>query len=48
MGIVVFLMEKSYLNIDEDKPIIKTDLIYRFLIEENNIDLFQQQINILR
>ena len=37
MGIVVFLMEKSYLNIDDDKPIIKTDLIYRFLIEENNI-----------
>lgn len=48
MGIVVFLMEKSYLNIDDDKPIIKTDLIYRFLIEENNIDLFQQHINIFK
>lgn len=48
MGIVVFLMEESYLNIDEDKPIIKSDLIYRFLIEENNIDLFQKQINIFK
>ncbi|WP_243292890.1 DUF3800 domain-containing protein [Bacillus sp. FJAT-47783] len=48
MGIVVFLMEKSYLNIGDDKPIIKSDLIYRFLIEENNIDLFQKQINIFK
>lgn len=48
MGIVVFLMEKSYLNIADDKPIIKSDLIYRFLIEENNIYLFQKQINIFK
>ncbi|OIJ14890.1 hypothetical protein BKP35_05500 [Anaerobacillus arseniciselenatis] len=48
MGIVVFLMEKSYLNIEDDKPIIKSDLIYRFLIEGNNIDLFQKQINIFK
>ncbi|WP_062106541.1 DUF3800 domain-containing protein [Bacillus niameyensis] len=48
MGIVVFLMEKTYLNIDDDKPIIKSDLIYRFLIEDNNIDLFQAQINIFK
>lgn len=48
MGIVVFLMEKSYLNINDDKPIIKSDLIYRFLIEKNNIDLFQKQINIFK
>ncbi|SLL37061.1 Uncharacterised protein [Mycobacteroides abscessus subsp. abscessus] len=48
MGIVVFLMEKSYLNIDDDKPIIKSDLIYRFLIEGQNIDLFQKQINIFK
>ncbi|WP_077065042.1 DUF3800 domain-containing protein [Gracilibacillus massiliensis] len=46
MGIIVFLMEKSYLNTNDDKPIIKSDLIYRFLIEENNIELFQKQINI--
>lgn len=48
MGIIVFLMEKSYLNVEDDKPIIKSDLIYRFLIEENNIDLFQKQINIFK
>ncbi|HEO8421825.1 DUF3800 domain-containing protein [Niallia sp. FSL W8-0635] len=48
MGIVVFLMEKSYLNIDDDKPIIKSDLIYRFLIEGQNIDLFEKQINIFK
>jgi hypothetical protein len=48
MGIVVFLMKKSYLNIDDDKPIIKSDLIYRFLIEGSNIDLFLKQINIFK
>ncbi len=48
MGIVVFLIEKSYLNIDDDKPIIKSDLIYRFLIEGDNIDLFQKHINIFK
>ncbi|MBM7650395.1 hypothetical protein JOC78_003385 [Bacillus ectoiniformans] len=48
MGIVVFLMEKSYLNIQDDKPIIKSDLIYRFLMEGNNIDLFQKQIHIFK
>jgi hypothetical protein len=44
MGIVVFLMEKSYLNITDDKPIIKSDLIYRFLIQNNNLEKFQNQI----
>lgn len=48
MGIVVFLMEKSYLKTDDDKPIIKSDLIYRFLMEENNIDLFQNQLHIFK
>lgn len=37
-------MEKLYLNIDDDKPIIKSNLIYHFLIGGNNIDLFQKQI----
>jgi len=32
-------MEKSYL-IDDNKPIIKSNLIYRILIGGNNIDLF--------
>lgn len=48
MGIVVFLMEKSYKCIDDDKPIIKSDLIYRFLVEGDNINKFQNQIKIFR
>lgn len=45
MGIVVFLLEKSYLeNTDVSK--IKSDLIYRFLIEQNNLERFQQQIRL--
>ncbi len=34
-----FLMEKSYL-IEDEKSIIKSNLIYRILIGGNNIDLF--------
>lgn len=48
MGIVVFLMEKLYLNLENDKPIIKSDLVYRFLSEGNNIELFQKKINIYK
>lgn len=48
MGIVVFLMEKTYLNISDDKPIVKSDLIYRFLIESDNLELFQKKMNIFK
>lgn len=48
MGIVVFLMEKSYINTSEVKPKVKSDLIYRFLIEKDNIEQFQKQINIFK
>lgn len=45
MGMVVFLLEQSYLeNTDASK--IKSDLIYRFLIEENNLVRFQKQIRL--
>lgn len=45
LGIVVFLLEKSYLE-DSDANIIKSDLIYRFLIEKNNLIRFQKQIRL--
>lgn len=41
-------MEKSYLNTNDDKPIVKSGLIYCFFIEDNNIKLFQKQINIFK
>lgn len=45
MGIVVFLLEKSYME-ETDSSIIKSDLIYRVLIEQNNIHRFQNQIKL--
>jgi hypothetical protein len=45
MGIVVFLLEKNYLD-NSDASIIKSDLIYRFLIEKDNLERFQQQIRL--
>lgn len=48
MGIVVFLIEKSYLETEDDKPVIKSDLIYRFLMENENIRRFQQQIKLFQ
>jgi hypothetical protein len=45
MGIVVFLLEKSYIE-DTDVSKIKSDLIYRFLIEQNNLVRFQKQIRL--
>ncbi|MEK3992868.1 DUF3800 domain-containing protein [Robertmurraya sp. FSL R5-0851] len=46
MGIVVFLLEKSYME-DTDIAAIKSDLIYRFLIEQDNLLKFQKQIRLL-
>jgi hypothetical protein len=45
MGIVVFLLERSYLE-DTDVSKVKSDLIYRFLIEQNNLERFQKQIRL--
>lgn len=52
MGIVVFLIEKHYKNIEKkDNDItlkVKSDLIYRFLIQDDNLDMFQSKINLFR
>lgn len=45
MGIVVFLMEQSYTG-QSDAARIKSDLIYRFLSQGNNVDRFQSQIKL--
>jgi hypothetical protein len=47
MGIVVFLMEKGYTE-SSDVSLIKSDLIYRFLSEAENIDRFQKQIKLFK
>lgn len=45
MGIVVFLMEQSYMG-QSDAVRVKSDLIYRFLSHGNNVERFQNQIKI--
>jgi hypothetical protein len=45
MGIVVFLMEQSYMR-QSDAVRIKSDLIYRFLSQGNNVERFQSQIKL--
>ncbi|QDH21403.1 DUF3800 domain-containing protein [Saccharibacillus brassicae] len=45
MGIVVFLMEQSYMG-DSNTTLIKSDLIYRFLSEGSNINRFLKQIKL--
>ncbi|MGY3716918.1 DUF3800 domain-containing protein [Sutcliffiella cohnii] len=47
IGIVVFLLEKSYLT-DSDVSKIKSDLIYRLLSEQNNLIRFQNQIRLFQ
>ncbi|WP_224726336.1 hypothetical protein [Paenibacillus vietnamensis] len=45
LGIVVFLMEQSYMG-QSDAVRIKSDLIYRFLSQGNNVERFQSQIKL--
>lgn len=47
IGIIVYLIEQSYMGTSK-KDIVKSDLIYRFLIEENNLSKFQSQINLFK
>ncbi|HHW38045.1 MAG TPA: DUF3800 domain-containing protein [Bacillales bacterium] len=47
MGIVVFLMEKAYKTASSTSK-IKSDLIYRLLIEGTNIQFFQKQITLYK
>ncbi|WP_019155012.1 DUF3800 domain-containing protein [Robertmurraya massiliosenegalensis] len=52
MGIVVFLLEKHYKNVNEKNDDItlkvKSDLIYRFLIQDENLNLFQSKITLFK
>ncbi|SDS68735.1 hypothetical protein SAMN05444162_2027 [Paenibacillaceae bacterium GAS479] len=45
MGIVVFLMEQSYMA-DSNTTLIKSDLVYRFLSEGGNVERFIKQIKL--
>lgn len=45
MGIVVFLMEHSYMA-DSNTALIKSDLVYRFLSEGDNVERFIKQIKL--
>lgn len=45
MGVVVFLKEKHYLR-NTNSAIVKSDFIYRILSEGNNIQLFQNKIQL--
>lgn len=47
MGIVVFLMERAYES-DSSISKVKSDLIYRLLMEGNNIARFQKQITLFK
>lgn len=47
MGIVVFLLEKGYLE-DSDASKVKSDLIYRFFSEQDNLVRFQNQIRLFK
>ncbi|WP_430482955.1 DUF3800 domain-containing protein [Rossellomorea marisflavi] len=47
MGIVVFLLEKTYLE-KSDASKIKSDLIYRLLSEQDNLVRFQKQIKLFK
>lgn len=52
MGIVVFLIEKQYKQIEQTQNSItksvKSDLIYRFLIQDDNLCMFQRRISLFK
>lgn len=52
MGIVVFLLEKQYkyIGTKQDDVVlkIKSDLIYRFLTQDDNLNLFQNKIKLFK
>jgi hypothetical protein len=47
MGIVVFLLERTYLE-KTDASRIKSDLIYRLLSEQDNLVRFQKQVKLFK
>lgn len=52
MGIVVFILEKQHRAFESQRTNItldvKCDLIYRVLIEENNLDIFHDKVTLYR
>ena len=52
MGVVVYILEKQYKKIGTKENDIclqvKSDLIYRFLIENGNIEMVQNKINLFK
>lgn len=48
IGITMFLMEKTFLKNHSNGAIIKSDLIYRFLIQGDNTIKFQNQIRLFQ
>lgn len=52
MGIVVFILEKQHKAFELQRTNItldvKCDLIYRVLIEENNLDIFHDRVTLYR
>lgn len=52
MGIVVFILEKQHKAFESQRTNItldvKCDLIYRVLIEENNLDIFHDKVTLYR
>lgn len=48
MGIVVFLLERHYEVRDSKTSVIREDLIYRVLIENNNLDKLHDKLTIFK
>lgn len=52
MGIIIFLFESQYKSMNDDADsisrLVKSDLIYRMLIHNNNLEKFHQKINLYK
>lgn len=48
MGIVIFLLEGNYAKTDSNTNLIKEDLIYRVLIENNNLDKLHDKLTVFK
>lgn len=52
MGIVVFLLESQYKYVDTENEsitlMVKSDLIYRFLIHNNNLERFHKKLTLFK
>lgn len=48
MGMIVFLLEKSYRNDSNVTTLIKKDLIYRLLIHNNNLNKLHEKVTLFK